>query len=167
MKDHCLGKSLSPTWIGFSSFMLLECCSCITFLSQRLDHCFHGLMSGIWLDICLLHQTVSSPVGGTMSYLVYLINPSTIAQSLVLVLSRFSRVWLFATPWTVAHWAPLSMGILQARILEWVAMPFFRGSSQPRDQTQVSCIAGGVFTVWATREAQPKVWGCINTCLMN
>jgi len=39
------------------------------------------------------------------------------------------------------------MGILQARILEWVAMPFFRGSSQPRDQTQVSCIAGVFFTV--------------------
>jgi len=37
-------------------------------------------------------------------------------------------------------------GILQARILEWVATPF-RGSSQPRDQTQVSCIAGGFFTV--------------------
>ena len=36
--------------------------------------------------------------------------------------------------------------ILQARILEWVAIPFSRGSSQPRDQTQVSCIAGGFFT---------------------
>ena len=37
-------------------------------------------------------------------------------------------------------------GILQARILEWVAFPFFRGSLQPRDQTQVSHIAGGFFT---------------------
>ena len=37
-------------------------------------------------------------------------------------------------------------GILQARILEWVAFPFSRGSSQPRDQTQVSRIAGGLFT---------------------
>ena len=37
-------------------------------------------------------------------------------------------------------------GILQARILEWVAFPFFRGSSQPSDRTQVSLIAGGVFT---------------------
>ena len=37
-------------------------------------------------------------------------------------------------------------GILQARILEWVAFPFSRGSSQPRDQTQVSHIAGGFFT---------------------
>ena len=38
-------------------------------------------------------------------------------------------------------------GILQARIVEWVAMPSSRGSSQLRDQTQVSCIAGGFFTV--------------------
>ena len=37
-------------------------------------------------------------------------------------------------------------GILQARILEWGAFPFSRGSSQPRDRTQVSCIAGGFFT---------------------
>ena len=37
-------------------------------------------------------------------------------------------------------------GILQARILEWVALPFSRGSSQPRDRTQVSYIAGGFFT---------------------
>ena len=37
-------------------------------------------------------------------------------------------------------------GILQVRILEWVAFPFSRGSSQPRDRTQVSCIAGRFFT---------------------
>ena len=45
-------------------------------------------------------------------------------------------------------------GILQARILESVVFPFSRGSSQPRDPTQVSCIAGRFFTSWATREAQ-------------
>ena len=44
-------------------------------------------------------------------------------------------------------------GISQARILECVANPFSRGSSRPRDWTWVSCIAGRVFTVWATREA--------------
>ena len=43
--------------------------------------------------------------------------------------------------------------ILHARILEWVAFPFSRELSQPRDQTQVSCIAGSFFTSWATREA--------------
>ena len=49
-------------------------------------------------------------------------------------------------------------GILQARIQEWVAFPFSRGSSQPRDWTQVSCIAGRFFTSWATRGFQP--WHC-------
>ena len=44
-------------------------------------------------------------------------------------------------------------GILQAGILQRVAFPFSRGSSQPRDRTQVSCIAGGFFTSWATRES--------------
>ena len=63
-----------------------------------------------------------------------------------------SCVQLYATPWTAARQAPLSMGILQTRIVEWVAMPSSRGSSQPRDQTQVSQIAGRFFTVWVTRE---------------
>ena len=44
-------------------------------------------------------------------------------------------------------------GILQARVLDWVAIPFSRGSSRSRDWTQVSCIAGRFFTVWATRKA--------------
>ena len=44
-------------------------------------------------------------------------------------------------------------GILQARILEWVAMPSYRGSPRPRDWTLVSYIAGRFFTVWTTREA--------------
>ena len=44
-------------------------------------------------------------------------------------------------------------GILQARILEWVAISFSRGSSWPRTQTRVSCIAGRFFTIWTTREA--------------
>ena len=64
-----------------------------------------------------------------------------------------SHVWLLATPWTMAHQAPLSMRLLQARTLEWVAIPFSRGSFQPRDWTQVSRTAGRFCTVWATREA--------------
>ena len=43
--------------------------------------------------------------------------------------------------------------ILQVRILEWIAISFSRGSSQPRNQTWVSCIASKFFTVWATKEA--------------
>ena len=54
---------------------------------------------------------------------------------------------LYSPPGSSVH------GILQARILEWVAIPFSRGSSQPRDWTQISHIAGRSFTIWATREA--------------
>ena len=43
-------------------------------------------------------------------------------------------------------------GIFQARVLEWIAISFSRGSSRPRDRTQVSHIVGTRFTVWATRE---------------
>ena len=45
-------------------------------------------------------------------------------------------------------------GILQARILEWVAVFFSKESSQPIDWTWISCIVGGFFTIWPTREAQ-------------
>ena len=48
-------------------------------------------------------------------------------------------------------------GILQVRILEWVVIPFSRGSFWPRDRTCVSCIASRFFTIWATREA-PHSW---------
>ena len=53
-------------------------------------------------------------------------------------------------------------GILQARILEWVAFLFCRGSSQPRDRTQVSHIAGGLFTSWVTRKAQEYWLGSLS-----
>ena len=53
-------------------------------------------------------------------------------------------------------------GILQTRMLEWVAILFSRASSRSRDWTQISCIAGRFFTVWATREAQRVAakWFC-------
>ena len=62
----------------------------------------------------------------------------------------------YNTPGSCLH------GILQARILEWVAISFSRGSSLPRDQNRVSCIAGGFFTtIWVSREA----WIYICTCV--
>ena len=63
-------------------------------------------------------------------------------QMLQAVCISCSVVWNSATQWTIACQAPLSMGILQTRILEWIAMPSTRGSSQPMDQTQVSHTAG-------------------------
>ena len=83
--------------------------------------------------------------------------PQKIKTGTTTCVLSFSHVRLFATPWTGAHQAPLSMEILQARILEWVAMPSPRWSSQPRARIQVSRIAGEFFTVWATREAHNGV----------
>ena len=58
-------------------------------------------------------------------------------------------------------------GILQARILKWVAIPFSKGSSQPRNWTQVPCIAGGFFTSWATREAKNTRVGSLSLLQWN
>ena len=54
-------------------------------------------------------------------------------------------------------------GILQTRILEWVAIPFSRGSSWPRGRTWVSHIGGRLFTVWATREALPNLYSFLTS----
>ena len=93
-----------------------------------------------------------------------------------------SHIWLFAIPWTVAHQAPLSIGILQARTLEWVAMPSSRGSYQPRDWAQVSCIAdslpseppgkpmntrvGSLSLLWGIFPSQGSNWGLLHCKLI-
>ena len=70
-------------------------------------------------------------------------------EGMLCVLNCFSHIWLcdpmdHSLPGSSVH------GIYQA----WVAIPISRGSSQPMDQTQVSCSAGGFFTSWARRESQ-------------
>ena len=64
--------------------------------------------------------------------------------------SRTVVSWLLAIPWTACSLSSSIHEILQARVLEWVAISFSQGSSQAGDQTQVSCIAGRFFTNWAT-----------------
>ena len=102
-----------------------------------------------------------------------LLLPETIATLLISYEVKWKSAQsclTFATPWIVARQAPLSIGILQARILvqfssvqslrcvrlfatpwiaahQWVAIPFSRGSSRPRDGTQISGIAGRFFTI--------------------
>ena len=83
-------------------------------------------------------------------------------RSLVFPILLFSPVWKWkwsqscltlCDPMDYSQSGSSVHGIPQARILEWVAIPFSRGSSWPRGWTQVFCIAGGFFTIWATREA--------------
>ena len=64
-----------------------------------------------------------------------------------------SHVWPCVTSWTIARQAPLSIGILQARILEWVAISSSRRSSRPRDWTLVSSIGKWILYYWITWEA--------------
>ena len=78
------------------------------------------------------------------------------------MLSHFSCVQLFAALWTIATlWSPPGSSvheIYQARILDWVAMPSFKGPSRLRDQTQVFCLTGGFFTAEPLRKPsrQPR-----------
>ena len=77
-----------------------------------------------------------------VNYLCFIIAPVPLAECYSL-----SHVRLFVTPMDCSLPSSSVHGILQARILEWVAIPFSRGSSQPSDQTQVSCTAGRFFTI--------------------
>ena len=87
------------------------------------------------------------------------------AENKTLVKSHVWRVKVSVTQSCLTFWDPMDCslpcssvhGILQARILEWVAIPFSKGPSQPRDQTQVSFIAHRFFAVWATREQTANI----------
>ena len=85
--------------------------------------------------------------------ILYYLRKPFVYHGCTCVCLSLSWVWLFATPWTVALQGPLSKGVFQERLLEWVTILFSRGSSWPRDQTQVSHIAGRFLTIWATAEA--------------
>ena len=78
------------------------------------------------------------------------INRASVRSSLVTKLLR-----LFCHPVDCGPPGASVHGILQSRVMQWVAISFSSGSSWPRDRTQVSHIAGSFFTIWATREAQP------------
>ena len=81
-------------------------------------------------------------------------------------MKSLNHVRLFATPWTVAHQVPWSMGF--SRQEHWSGLPFPspRESSRPRDRTQVSNTAGRHFNLWATREAKFEFlkWGTYRKC---
>ena len=123
-------------------------------LLRRLGRISPLLPLGSWLpaslqlwprhsSLCLLCLiAASSSVFSHLLYFSYKWNIESVTQ-LCLTLCNFMDC---GPPGSSVH------GILQARILEWVAILSSRGSSQPRNRTPVSCIAGRFFTLWATRE---------------
>ena len=116
-----------------------------------------------------IHFTSSRSVGGCsrirgFKVLTHFIKPSSKPNKI-----NCPSFWVIACFYLsmshgsiIAHLSSLCdsliyFGILQARILEWVPIPFSRGSSQPRNETQVPHIAGRFFTIWATRKV-PYPW---------
>ena len=77
-------------------------------------------------------------------------------QSLSTLLCVLSHVWFFGTPMDCCPPGSSVLGISQARKLEWVVISYFRGSSQPRNWTHISCIGRGFLITSTTLEAHPK-----------
>ena len=113
-----------------------------------------GSSSKIWmlLFIFFFHTSYLHFVQQTTSHRVWLVLVSQLCLTLCDPMDR-------SPPGSSVH------GILQARILEWVAISFSGTSSQPRDRTWVSCIASRFFTIWAIREAQTQ--SLIADCLFS
>ena len=118
------------TWSVFKALRELTKLPIWTKLSDMLVYILVVVqaLNRVWLFVTPLTAECQVPPSPTISWHVWM-------------LSGFSHVQLFATLWTVSSQAPLSMGILQARILELVAMPSSRVSSQPRDWTCVTYVS--------------------------
>ena len=170
------GEGRRKTWVQSHVQWFTQSCQChknpIKILDAKAQWCLLGVkvicpeLTGRGQGCCVWNPSKPRPkyiLYNKSATIKYCTSLSSVGHSnellkpiYVLCLKSLSRVRLFATPRTVACQVPLSMGILQARILEWVAMLSSRGSSQPRDQTQVSRIGGRFFIIWATREALLK-----------
>ena len=149
-------------WWGFKNFVYTAGCNWYKDFKTNLDLASENLKL---LPFFNLQQLVLSVLGACLSVFLYELfsvldfdfhpfvtcsvsfmqDDVTVAVCLLL-----SSVQLFTTPSTSPPGSSVR-GILQARILEWVAIPFSRGSSWPRDQTQVSYIAGEFFTTWVVK----------------
>ena len=108
--------------------------------------CYKGVIGPTALYGCLCFQKIAFHFSVEGKSLIHI--PELLQTSLVIVCVCVQSLQLCPTlcdPMDCSTQAPLSMGILQARILKWVAMSSSRGSSWPRDWTHVSCIAGGFF----------------------
>ena len=125
----------------------------------------HGGMTYInfWLTISFLEDPVGVAPLSAIECLLRNLIPAWLCflhRSFCVRAQSLNHVWLFVT---LRYCSPLGSsvpGILQARILEGVAIPSSRGSSQPRGRTWVSYIAGRFFTIWATGSC-PKIYFCV------
>ena len=126
----------------------------MTALKSFLGSLFKGTQASV---VCLLPLLPNTHVPTIVLNHYFQTSLATLHRNPSIIVLSCSVASDSASSWTATrnHQVPRSMGILQARILEWVAMSSFPGgSSQPKNQTQVSLIAGRFVTVCATKEAQ-------------
>ena len=122
-------------------------------LSECFQHAIWAWFTQLRLQLCH-YLPLLSPVLFHMRPLSCQSHPGPGLACHARLLSRLSRVQLFATPGTIARQAPLSVGDSPGNNMEWVATPSSGGSSQPRDWTHVSCTAVEFFPVRTSREAK-------------
>ena len=128
----CENVQRKSLWLGKICFVIqkaLLLASVGVFPRDSLNYWW--LNSHYFMEVELLRGT-----SGNFSLLID--STQHLPHSSVLCAKSLSQIWLFVTPRSVARQTPLSTAILQARILEWVAMPSSRGSSWLRDRTHVS-----------------------------
>ena len=144
----------------------LFCLSFFFFSSPPLSPSDHWLLEepALWSSIPTLWSSISTlwssipTLAPLLSTLHASLSASFLNYNLDSVLLLKTQQWLFIDPSESESRSVMSNflrvhGILQARILEWVACPFSRRSSWPRNRTGISCIAGRFLTNWPIREA--------------
>ena len=104
------------------------------------------------------HQLLLCTMRGSFQRTLTLASPQNPNSACLEISEKKVKVLVVQSCWTLCDNMDCSIcpWILQARILELVPIPFSRGSLQPRDWTQISCIAGWFFTIWASRKAPGK-----------
>ena len=112
------------------------------------EHWGSAIENRTWVVYCkiLKHLKVGTQVS-TLTLVCSIQNKALKSRKEAPKVSQSVVSTSFSTPWTVARYAPLSMGFSRREYWSGLLYP-----SQPRDQTEVSCIAGGFLTIWATRE---------------
>ena len=157
------GEKFERRW-GNIWVTYLENTPAVLLRAKLLKHCHRTPSDTNFSELIACLDSEISAAGFIRSGFCYLLQkfPSLRLQNKYKLLnssSSWKKVKVLVTQFCLTPCDPMDYslsnssvhGILQARIPEWVAISFSRGSSQPRDWTKVSCIAGRFFTVWATR----------------
>ena len=160
-------RTISVTFKIFLSLGILKCLSSLVtkmFSLQQLTLSMLMILTTYWLEMYECVSCYPNITDQGVSILTYITNhqPQTLVsakvlQSITCYVLAAQLCLTFCDPMDCSPPGSSVHGISLARILEWIAIPFSRGSSQPRDQTQVSSIANGILTVWATREVPNNV----------